>query len=231
MPHVYRRRVALLEYIIQARNLKKIYNQGEIQVTAVDIDELNMKRGKITSILGKSGSGKSTLPHLLGGMDTPTQGEILVDGINLYERRSKISHLRWKTVGFVFQEFHLIPELTAIENIRLPLDIMNHPYDKEFETVLLDMLELKDRLHFYPRQLSGGQKQRTAIARALITRPSIVLADEPTGSIDQPSGHKLMQFIEKANSDLGQTFVIVTHDHEVAAYSHDQIYIEDGKIR
>ena len=123
-----------------------------------------MKRGKITSILGKSGSGNSTLLHLLGGMDTPTQGEILVDGINLYEKRSKISHLRWKTVGFVFQEFHLIPELTVIENIRLPLDIMNHPYDKEFETVLLDMLELKDRLHFYPRQLSGGQKQRTAIA-------------------------------------------------------------------
>lgn len=173
-----------MEYMIQVKNLKKVYRQGDINVTALDIDELNIKKGEITSILGKSGSGKSTLLHLLGGMDTPTQGKVMINGMSLYEKKSAISRIRYSTVGFVFQEFNLIPELTVIENIRLPLDIMNCEYDKEYEKVIFDMLELTDRLSFYPRQLSGGQKQRTAIARALIMKPLVVLADEPTGAVE-----------------------------------------------
>lgn len=220
-----------MEYIIQVKGLKKVYRQGDINVTAIDIDELNIKKGEITSIIGKSGSGKSTLLHLLGGMDVPTQGEVIINGMNLYAKKSAMSRIRFSTVGFVFQEFNLIPELTVIENIRLPLEIMNCPYDKEFEKIIVDMLELTDRLSFYPRQLSGGQKQRTAIARALIMKPAVVLADEPTGSIDQLSGHKLMEYIVNSNRDFQQTYVIVTHDSEVASYSHKQIYIEDGRIR
>lgn len=220
-----------MEYIIQAKGLKKEYRQGDINITAIDIDELNIKKGEITSIIGKSGSGKSTLLHLLGGMDVPTQGEVIINGMNLYAKKSAMSRIRFSTVGFVFQEFNLIPELTVIENIRLPLEIMNYPYDKEYEKIIVDMLELTDRLSFYPRQLSGGQKQRTAIARALIMKPAVVLADEPTGSIDQLSGHKLMEYIENSNRDFQQTYVIVTHDSEVAGYSHNQIYIEDGRIR
>lgn len=220
-----------MEYIIQVKGLKKVYRQGDINVTALDIDELNIKKGEITSILGKSGSGKSTLLHLLGGMDFPTQGEVSINGMSLYAKKSAMSRIRFSTVGFVFQEFNLIPELTVIENIRLPLEINNCPYDKEYEKIIIDMLELTDRLSFYPRQLSGGQKQRTAIARALIMKPAVVLADEPTGSIDQLSGHKLMEFIVNSNRDFQQTYVIVTHDSEVAGYSHNQIYIEDGRIR
>lgn len=220
-----------MEYIIQAKGLKKVYRQGDINITAIDIDELNIKKGEITSIIGKSGSGKSTLLHLLGGMDVPTQGEVIINGMNLYAKKSAISRIRFSTVGFVFQEFNLIPELTVIENIRLPLEIMNCPYDKEYEKIIVDMLELTDRLSFYPKQLSGGQKQRTAIARALIMKPAVVLADEPTGSVDQLSGHKLMEYIENSNRDFQQTYVIVTHDSEVASYSHNQIYIEDGRIR
>lgn len=220
-----------MEYIIQAKGLKKVYRQGDIGITALDIDELNIKKGEITSIIGKSGSGKSTLLHLLGGMDVPTQGEVIINGMNLYAKKSAMSRIRFSTVGFVFQEFNLIPELTVIENIRLPLEIMNCPYDKEYEKIIVDMLELTDRLSFYPRQLSGGQKQRTAIARALIVKPAVVLADEPTGSIDQLSGHKLMEYIVNSNRDFQQTYVIVTHDSEVASYSHNQIYIEDGRIR
>lgn len=220
-----------MEYIIQAKGLKKVYRQGDINITAIDIGELNIKKGEITSIIGKSGSGKSTLLHLLGGMDVPTQGEVIINGMNLYARKSAMSRIRFSTVGFVFQEFNLIPELTVIENIRLPLEIMKCPYDKEYEKIIVDMLELTDRLSFYPRQLSGGQKQRTAIARALIMKPAVVLADEPTGSIDQLSGLKLMEYIENSNRDFQQTYVIVTHDSEVASYSHNQIYIEDGRIR
>lgn len=220
-----------MEYIIQVKGLKKVYRQGDINVTAIDIDELNIKKGEITSIIGKSGSGKSTLLHLLGGMDVPTQGEVIINGMNLYAKKSAMSRIRFSTVGFVFQEFNLIPELTVIENIRLPLEIMNCPYDKEYEKIIVDMLELTDRLSFYPRQLSGGQKQRTAIARALIMKPAVVLADEPTGSIDQLSGHKLMEYIVNSNRDFQQTYVIVTHDSEVASYSHNQIYIEDGRVR
>lgn len=220
-----------MECIIKVKDLKKVYKQGDVNVTAIEIEELNIKKGEITSILGKSGSGKSTLLHLLGGMDEPTRGEVVINGMSLYEKKSMTSRIRSRTVGFVFQEFNLIPELTVIENIRLPLDILNQAYDRAYEKIIVDMLELTDRLSFYPRQLSGGQKQRTAIARALITKPAVVLADEPTGSIDQLSSHNLMQYIKNSNKDFQQTYVIVTHDPEVASYSHNQIYIEDGKIR
>lgn len=220
-----------MEFIIHAKNLKKDYFQGNECVFSLDIEDLRIKKGEITSILGKSGSGKSTLLHLLGGMDTPTQGEVIINGINLYKDKSAIPRIRCRTVGFVFQEFNLIPELTVLENIRLPFEIINHPYDRDYETAIINMLELADRLSFYPRQLSGGQKQRTAIARALITKPSIVLADEPTGSIDRLAGQKLMHHIKMSNTIFQQTFVIVTHDPEVADCSHNQIYIEDGRIR
>lgn len=219
-----------MDYVIEIRNIKKCYQQGEDQVTAVDIPELKFRRGKITAIVGRSGSGKSTLLNILGGMDKPTAGDVFVDGVNLFQNKN-LTQFRTQKIGFVFQDYNLIPELTVTENIRLPLLLTNRTIDGAYEKDIVDMLELQERLSFYPKQLSGGQKQRAAIARALITKPSVILADEPTGSIDLKSSHQLIQYIKQSHEQLNQTFIIVTHDPEVSKCADEIITLEDGKIR
>jgi len=220
-----------MEYVIEVRNLKKCYKQGDELITAVDVNELNIEKEKITAIVGRSGSGKSTLLNLLGGMDKPTQGKVFIDKSNIYQRGFALPKFRVQNIGFVFQEYNLIPELTVLENIRLPLLIQNSTADSDHESCILDMLEIRDRLTFYPVQLSGGQKQRVAIARALITKPAVVLADEPTGSLDQLSGSQLLDYIKESNKQLKQTFVIATHDSEVSRRADKVITLEDGKVR
>ena len=217
--------------IIQAEGISKHYGEGEALVKSVDQVSLSIQAHRITAIVGKSGSGKTTLLHMLGGLEPPDAGMVRVLGRSLYElpdsRRTKF---RREHIGFIFQKFQLIPELTVRQNIRLPLETAGKKVDRELEAELLALLDLEDRVNFYPHQLSGGGQQRTAIARALLVKPELVLADEPTGNIDQEAGAALLDFIRESHRRFGQTFVVVTHDPEVAAMAHRKISIRDGRI-
>ncbi len=217
--------------IVEAEGISKYYGEGEALVKSVDQVSLSIQAHRITAIVGKSGSGKTTLLHMLGGLEPPDAGTVRVLGRSLYElpdsRRTKF---RREHIGFIFQKFQLIPELTVRQNIRLPLETAGKKVDRELEAELLALLDLEDRVNFYPHQLSGGGQQRTAIARALLVKPELVLADEPTGNIDQEAGAALLDFIRESHRRFGQTFVVVTHDPEVAAMAHRKIWIRDGRI-
>ena len=183
------------------------------------------------SIVGRSGSGKSTLLNLLSGVDSPTSGNVIVADktINLMSDK-EITQFRTMHIGMIFQNYNLINELTVLENIRLPLDLTNQPYDTVFEKELIEMLELNERLKFRPSQLSGGQQQRVAIARALITKPDIILADEPTGNLDKNTGDTFFKYIIETNKKYNQTYIIVTHNQELANNTNRIITIDDGII-
>ena len=220
-----------METAIQTKDLTKEYRQGKNIVMGVDHVNISVASGEFTSIVGRSGSGKSTLLHLLGGIDQPTAGSVLINGININQLQdAALTKFRSKHIGFIFQSYNLINELTVLENIRLPLDLGKMAYDKDYEAEIITLLELEERLKFYPYQLSGGQQQRVAIARALITKPAIILADEPTGNLDKQSGDSIFEFMIKTNKNLNQTYVMVTHNLELANRTKRILTIDDGKI-
>ena len=219
------------EVIIRAEKLSKYYGDGEALVKSVDQVDLSLRRGEITAIVGKSGSGKTTLLHMLGGLELPTAGRVILEGHSLYEMKdSARTRFRRARVGFIFQKFQLIPDMTVRQNLHFPLHVARREPDPDYERELTAMLDLDDRLGFYPHQLSGGGRQRAAIARALLMKPDLILADEATGKIDGPAGPKHLHTTARANRQYGQTFVIVTHDGTVASTAHRIIRLKDGRI-
>jgi putative ABC transport system ATP-binding protein len=214
-----------------ARRACKVYGAGETAVAALDDVTLDLPAGRFTAIMGPSGSGKSTLMHCLAGLDTLTSGQVLIGGTDLASLSDKErTILRRDRLGFVFQAFNLLPTLTAEENITLPVDLAGHAPEHEWFGTVVDTLNLRDRLRHRPSELSGGQQQRVAVARALITRPDVVFADEPTGALDRKAGVELLRFLRSVVDDLGQTVVMVTHDPGAAAYADRVVFLVDGGI-
>ena len=217
--------------MIEIKELTKTYNSGEAKVNALRGITETIKDGENVAVIGKSGSGKSTLLNIIGGMDYPTSGQVYVDGENIVGYKEKqLSEYRLKKIGFIFQFFHLIPILTVKENILLPLIIAQKAPDMEYFNELAATLGLEEKLGSFPNQLSGGQKQRVAIGRAMIHKPSVILADEPTGNLDQATSKEILDLLLKCSSEYNQTLVIVTHDNEVASQCGRIIEIADGRI-
>ena len=214
---------------IEAKELSKIYGEGENRVIALDKASLNIAPGDFISIMGPSGSGKSTLLHLLSGLDRPTSGHLTYDGKDIYRLTDKeLSAFRRQRIGFIFQQFHLLPVLTARENIIMPLLLDKKQPDEAYLQDLAQMLGIQDRLSHLPHELSGGQQQRVAIARALIARPDVVFADEPTGNLDSRSGGEVMALLKTVGKDMGKALVVITHDSRIAAMAERQLSIVDG---
>ena len=214
-----------------ARNLSKIYGEDETRVVALDDVTVGFARGRFTAIMGPSGSGKSTLMHVCAGLDSATQGSVYIGDTDLTTLKDKaLTKLRRDRVGFVFQAYNLVPTLTALENITLPLDIAGRKVDKAWLDQVVDTVGLRDRLRNKPNQLSGGQQQRVAAARALVSRPEIVFADEPTGNLDSRAGAEVLGFLRRSVDDFGQTIVMVTHDPTAASYAQHVLFLADGQI-
>ncbi len=217
--------------IATARGLVRTYGSGPTAVHALAGVDLDVQRGRLTATMGPSGSGKSTLMHCLAGLDRPTSGTVVVDGeevSSMSERR--LTRLRRDRIGFVFQAFNLVPTLTALENITLPFDIARRPVDREHLDAVVQAVGLSDRLNHKPGELSGGQQQRVACARALVTRPAVVFADEPTGNLDSSSAHEVLSFLRRSVDELGQSVVMVTHDPTAASYADRVLFLADGRI-
>ena len=220
-----------MENILQARGLKKYYGKGETQVRALDGVDLDIERGKFTAIIGTSGSGKSTLLNMLGGLDTPTEGSIRVGDTELAKLNSEQATIfRRKQIGFIFQNYNLVPVLNVFENIVLPVELDGNKVDKKFMKEVVQMLGLEDKLNNMPNNLSGGQQQRVAIARALVSKPAIVLADEPTGNLDSKTSADVLGLLKTTSQKFHQTLVMITHNSEIAQLADRIIRIEDGKI-
>ncbi|KQR16571.1 ABC transporter ATP-binding protein [Cellulomonas sp. Leaf334] len=217
--------------IASAHDLVKVYGAGATSVRALDGVDVELVRGELTAIMGPSGSGKSTLMHCLAGLDRPTSGTVVVDGqtvSSMSER--KLTALRRTRIGFVFQAYNLVPTLTALENITLPLDIARRHVDRAHLDLVVGTLGLTDRLGHKPSELSGGQQQRVACARALVARPAVVFADEPTGNLDSTSAGEVLGFLRSSVDDLGQSVVMVTHDPTSASYAHRVLFLADGRL-
>lgn len=216
---------------VTSRDLVKVYGSGETRVTALDGVSIAFAAGTFTAIMGASGSGKSTLMHCLAGLDSVSSGSVLLGDTELAGLDDKrVTLLRRQRIGFVFQALNLLPTLTAGQNIRLPLDIAGRRPDPDWLDRLVDTLGLRDRLHHRPAKLSGGQQQRVACARALITRPEVVFADEPTGNLDSRSGAEVLAFLRMSVRELGQTVVMVTHDAVSASYADRVVFLRDGRL-
>lgn len=219
-----------MDAILITKQLTKHYGQGDSLVKAVDCVDIEITRGEFAAITGKSGSGKSTLLHLLGGLDTPTSGDIIIDGENIVSlSEERLAVFRRRKVGFIFQAFNLVPSLNVWENIILPLGLDGRRPDQEYIHDILDTLGLKEKIHNLPNTLSGGQQQRVAIARAIASKPAIILADEPTGNLDSQTGSEVMQMLKVSAAKYGQTLVVITHDEDIAQTADHIILIEDGK--
>jgi putative ABC transport system ATP-binding protein len=217
--------------IVSCTDLRRVYGEGEAAVQALRGVSLEFPAGQFTAIMGPSGSGKSTLMHLLAGLDTPTSGSVTVDGREIGNLGDKaLTQLRRDRLGFVFQSFNLVPVLTAEENILLPLTLAGRKIDKEWLDRLIDSVGLADRLTHRPAELSGGQQQRVAVARALVHRPAVVFADEPTGNLDTNSSEEVLGLLRTAVADLGQTVVMVTHDAQAAAVAGRIVVLRDGQV-
>jgi putative ABC transport system ATP-binding protein len=215
----------------RAVELRKVYGEGDASVEALGGVSVDLAAGEFTAIMGPSGSGKSTLLHCLAGLDTPTSGQVYVGDIDLTQLNDKrLTELRRDKVGFVFQAFNLVPTLTARENITLPLDIAGRDVDQAWFDEVVSTIGIEDRLTHRPSQLSGGQQQRVAGARAMVSRPEIVFADEPTGNLDSKSGAELLAFLGSAVKDHGQTIVMVTHDANAASHADRVIFLADGHV-
>ncbi len=215
----------------RADTLSKIYGTGEAEVRALDGVSVTFAKGRFTAIMGPSGSGKSTLMHVCAGLDDATSGTVSIGDTNLTSLGdSDLTRLRRDRVGFIFQSFNLVPTLTALENITLPLDIAGRKPDQEWLDKIIDMVGMRDRLNNKPSQLSGGQQQRVAAARALVTRPEIIFADEPTGNLDSRAGVEVLSFLRDSADTYGQTVVMVTHDPTAASFAHRVIFLADGRI-
>jgi putative ABC transport system ATP-binding protein len=214
-----------------ATDLVKVYGTGETAVRALDGVSVDFPAGGFTAIMGPSGSGKSTLLHCMAGLDRPTSGRVAIGDTEITSlKEADLTRLRRDRLGFIFQAFNLIPTLTALENIELPVRLAGRRPDQEWLDTLIDTVGLRDRLSHRPAELSGGQQQRTAAARALATRPEIVFGDEPTGNLDSRSGADLLALLQRSARDLGQTIVMVTHDATAAAYADRVVFLADGQV-
>lgn len=217
--------------IVKISDLVKYYYVGENVVKAVDHTNLKIERGKFTAIVGRSGSGKSTLLQIMGGLDRPDSGEIIIDGKNLFELKgNQLAIFRRKKIGFIFQDFNLIPSLNVWENVVLPMGLDGRKVNKDDVMKILEQIGLGGKTEAMPNTLSGGQKQRVAIARALVSSPAIILADEPTGNLDSKTELEVMALLKKCVKDFNQTLVMITHDETIAQMADVVIVIEDGKV-
>ena len=217
--------------ILKVENLTKIYGKGTTKVIALDNVSFSVEKGEFVAIVGASGSGKSTLLHLVGGVDRPTSGKVYIDGKDIYKLNDdKLAIFRRRQVGLIYQFYNLIPILNVEENITLPLDLDNRKPNKEYLNSLIKLLGLENRKTHLPNELSGGQQQRTSIGRAMITNPTIILADEPTGNLDSKSSDEIVELLKKSNKEYKQTIIMITHNMEIAKCADRIIKIEDGKI-
>lgn len=217
--------------LLKIKNLCKVYGKDENKVTALDNISLTIEKGEFTAIIGSSGSGKSTLLHIIGGVDLPTGGKVYLNGKDVYaQNNEKLAIFRRRQVGLIYQFHNLIPTLNVVENITLPILMDKRKVNEERLNDLLEMLGLSDRKTHLPNQLSGGQQQRVSIGRALMNAPAVMLADEPTGSLDSKNGHEIIKLLKESNKKYGQTLLLVTHDENIALQADRIISISDGKV-
>lgn len=217
--------------ILKVENLSKVYGKGDNKVEALKNINLSLNKGEFTAIVGASGSGKSTLLHLLGGLDRPTDGSVIIDGESIYKyNEEKLAIFRRRKVGFVFQFFNLIPVLDVEENVALPALMDNNKVDKEYLSEIVNLLGLEERKHHLPSELSGGQQQRVSIGRALLNKPSIILADEPTGNLDSKTSKEVIELLKFTAKKYSQTLILITHDFNIASMADRIVTIQDGEI-
>lgn len=225
------RRQEITMTILSTRNLRKKYGAGENEVRALDGVDLQVEKGEFVAVVGTSGSGKSTLLHMLGGLDRPTSGTVTVDGKDIFTLKDEeLTIFRRRKIGFVFQNYNLVPVLNVYENILLPVQLDGDEPDEKYITSIIDMLGLSPKLQNLPNNLSGGQQQRVAIARALAAKPAIILADEPTGNLDSRTSQDVLGLLKVSSQKFTQTIVMITHNEEIAQLADRIIRIEDGKI-
>lgn len=219
-------------WIVETKALKKHYKLGENMVKALDGVDFQVKEREFVSIIGKSGSGKSTLLHMLGGLDTPTSGSVYIDGKELAAMtKEQLAIFRRRKIGFIFQNYNLVPDLDVYENIVLPIELDGRRIDRTFIDGILELLKLQEKIKALPGNLSGGQQQRVAIARAVAAKPAIILADEPTGNLDTASSHDVMGLLKIAAKQFQQTIVLITHDNDIAQMADRIVRLEDGLLR
>ena len=219
------------EYIVETKNLKKYYQMGDNTIKALDGVDFHVKNQEFVAIIGKSGSGKSTLLHMLGGLDVPTEGEVLIDGKCLLGlKKEQHAIFRRRKIGFIFQNYNLVPDLNGYENVILPVELDGRKVDAEYVDGILELLSVAEKKEALPGTLSGGQQQRVAIARALAAKPAIILADEPTGNLDSATSHEVLGLLKMVAQQFQQTIVLITHDRDIAQLADRIVHIEDGKI-
>ena len=220
------------DILVRTRGLKKYYQVGSQTVKALDGVDLEVREREFVSVIGKSGSGKSTLLHMIGGLDVPSEGQVIVDGMNLEKmNREALALYRRRKVGFIFQQYNLIPDLNVYDNILFPLELDGRQVDKKFIRELMAVLNISNKKEMLPSMLSGGEQQRVAIARALGAKPSIILADEPTGNLDTMASHDVIGLLKVLAKQYQQTIILITHDGDIAQMADRIVRIEDGKIR
>ena len=219
------------EYIVETKSLKKYYQMGENTVKALDGVDFRVKAREFVAIIGKSGSGKSTLLHMLGGLDEPTDGSVLIDGKILSGlKKEQLAIFRRRKIGFIFQNYNLVPDLNVYENVVLQVELDGRKVDEEYVSEILELLGLSKKKDAFPGNLSGGQQQRVAIARAVAAKPVIILADEPTGNLDSATSHEVLGLLKMAARQFSQTIILITHDRDIAQLADRIVHIEDGKI-
>lgn len=220
-----------MKAILETRDLVKYYGKGDNLVKAIDHTDLIIEPGEFTAIVGRSGSGKSTLLHMLGGLDRPDSGKVLIEGRDIFKLKDeKLAVFRRRKIGFIFQSYNLVPSLNVWENIVLPIGLDGKKVDTEYVMDIICRIGMEDKLKSLPNTLSGGQQQRVAIARALSSRPAIILADEPTGNLDSKTELEVISMLKSCVSEYGQTLVMITHDETIAQMADRMIVIEDGKV-
>lgn len=220
-----------MKAILETRDLVKYYGSGENLVKAIDHTDIRIEPGEFAAVVGRSGSGKSTLLHMMGGLDRPDSGQVLIEGRDIFRfKEDRLAVFRRRKIGFIFQSYNLVPSLNVWENIVLPVGLDGRKVDREYVMDIVRKIGMEDRLHALPATLSGGQQQRVAIARALASRPAILLADEPTGNLDSRTEIEVVSLLKKCVAEYGQTLVMITHDETIAQMADRMIVIEDGKV-
>lgn len=220
-----------MKAILETKDLVKYYGSGDNLVKAIDHTDIRVEPGEFAAVVGRSGSGKSTLLHMLGGLDRPDSGKVLVEGRDIFRLKDdRLAVFRRRKIGFIFQSYNLVPSLNVWENIVLPIGLDGRKVDREYVMDIVQKIGMSDRLHALPGTLSGGQQQRVAIARALASRPAIILADEPTGNLDSRTEIEVVSLLKHCVTEYGQTLVMITHDETIAQMADRMIVIEDGKV-